>query len=242
MASKLIALFDEKATALSLLTLISCSGAEAPPTSVIKDSATRSTQSGPAVVTPSAAPKGEQVLSAPTAAEEAEDPKTHQRILELLKKYGATFGTLEHQPTKTSQESADVRGVPLASGSKAMLLKSKGEFFLAVLSAAKALDLPAIRKLLGISKLSLASLDDVKKITGCLNGAVPPFGSLFGIKTYLDRSVIEQGPEINFNAGLRTFSVLHLSVADYLRIEGDNAVIENFSMPAAAPTPVAGSN
>jgi len=50
-------------------------------------------------------------------------------------------------------------------------------------------------------------MDEVKKITKCLNGAVPPFGSIFGIKTYVDNSLVKQGDYISFNAGLRTKSV-----------------------------------
>lgn len=171
---------------------------------------------------------------------DAEDPATHKRILELLSANGATFGTLVHAPTKTSQESADVRGVPLSSGAKAILLKNKKDHVLCVMSASQTLDFPAVRKLVGSSKLCMASLEDVKKVTGCINGAVPPFGSLFGIRTYVDRSIISQGKEINFNAGLRTFSVLHLQVDDYLRIEGANATVESFTTaspttPAATP-------
>ena len=69
-----------------------------------------------------------------------------------------------------------------------------------------------------------------------------PFGSLWGLKTYMDTSLQEQarlvwspsrardhrhsyrpflaqGDTINFNAGLRTHSV-SMSVAEYLRVEG----------------------
>ena len=54
--------------------------------------------------------------------------------------------------------------------------------------------------------------------TGCVNGAVPPFGSLFGAHTYLDKSLIEQGDTMNFNAGLRTHSI-NMKVEDYLNVE-----------------------
>ena len=89
-----------------------------------------------------------------------------------------------------------------------MLLKlEKDEVFtLVVLSAAKKLSWKAVRKLLGTKKVGLASQDEVFKLTKCITGAVPPFGSLFGVKTYADNSLFEQGDTINFNAGLRTCS------------------------------------
>jgi len=119
-----------------------------------------------------------------------------------------------------------VRGVPLASGAKAMLLKGSkplphgSPFLLAVLSAARKADLRALRGALAQKSVSLASVEDVWALTGCVPGAVPPFGSLFaGVKTYCDPSLVEQGEFINFNAALRGSSVIGLRVADFLRVE-----------------------
>jgi hypothetical protein len=46
----------------------------------------------------------------------------------------------------------------------------------------------------------------------------------------VDKSLVEQGPEINFNAGLRTVSVTHLPVSQYLAIE-KAALVEDFTTP-----------
>ena len=84
-------------------------------------------------------------------------------------------------------------------------------------------------KIVGVNKkkLRLATPDVVKDVTGCLPGAVPPFGSLFeGVTTYADKSLQEQGDSINFNGGLRTHS-FGISVADYLAVEKPS--IEDFS-------------
>jgi Ala-tRNA(Pro) deacylase len=93
-------------------------------------------------------------------------------------------------------------------------------FVLAVMSASCELDWTKFKALVGQSKAGMATLSDVAAVTGCLPGAVPPFGSLFdSVTTFMDESVTKQGPEINFNAGLRTFSILGLSVDEYKRIE-----------------------
>lgn len=162
-----------------------------------------------------------------------EDPATSVRVLSLLREHSVVFTTLEHSPTKTSQESADVRGVQLASGAKAMLMKTAkplghgGCYVLAVMSASKTADLKKLRGLLGVSRLSMASVDEVRAVTGCIPGAVPPFGSLFvdkGVSTFVDKSLQSQGAFINFNAGLRTLSVCGLSVDAFLAIEKPNLV------------------
>ena len=52
------------------------------------------------------------------------------------------------------------------------------------------------------------------KLKGCVTGGVPPFGSIFKIPSYVDMSLIEQGNEISFNAGLRTKSVIFVIIKD----------------------------
>ena len=166
--------------------------------------------------------------NASAPSEPAESDATHKRLLALLRGAGATFSLQSHMPTKTSAESAAVRGVPLSSGAKAMLLKVGGgvvlahgtPFVLAVMSAARAMDLGAVRTLLGVKKIALAGLEDVYSLTGVVVGAVPPFGSLFpGVVTIVDESIVTQGKSINFNAALRTVSVIGLPVDEYLTIE-----------------------
>jgi Ala-tRNA(Pro) deacylase len=161
-------------------------------------------------------------------AEPAESPATHERLLSMLSSSGAPFRLSSHAATRTSAESAAVRGVPLSSGAKALLVKASGgrllahggPYLLAVMSAARAVDWKALRAAAGCKQLALAALDDVWALTGCVVGAVPPFGSLFaGCATLVDRSLVDQGPEINFNAALRTQSVLGLPVAAYLALE-----------------------
>ena len=63
-------------------------------------------------------------------------------------------------------------------------------------------------KVLGVprKKLRMATPKDVHEATGCVTGAVPPFGSVFSIPTFVDNSLQEQGSTINFNA-VRDFPV-----------------------------------
>lgn len=63
----------------------------------------------------------------------------------------------------------------------------------------------------------------MRRVTGCISGAVPPFGSIFGLRTFADASLQSQGPTINFNAGLRTFSV-SMATEDYMAVEKPTVV------------------
>ena len=55
-------------------------------------------------------------------------------------------------------------------------------------------------------------------MAGCVPGAVPPFGSVFGVSTLVDPSLEKQGEIINFNIGLRSRSV-SMKTKDYLSLE-----------------------
>ena len=100
-----------------------------------------------------------------------------------------------------------------------MLVKEGVEnFLLCVMAANKKVSWKKVKSVIKTKKINLASEEDVRILTKCLPGAVPPFGSAFGLKTYLDKFLIEQGETINFNCGLRTHSIC-LSTKDYLDYE-----------------------
>jgi Ala-tRNA(Pro) deacylase len=158
-------------------------------------------------------------------APEAEDEYTYNQICEKLTSLNIKYGLLIHAPVRTSEEAAAIRGVSLDGGAKAMLFKDSksGTFYLAVMSATKRVSWKLVKNNLKVKKLELANEEEVKKITRCLPGAVPPFGSAFGVKTLLDPSLIKQGDSINFNVGLRTHS-MNLKVEDYLKAENPEIV------------------
>lgn len=142
---------------------------------------------------------------------------TLQLIRELLTNAGSTFVEMEHEPTLTSEQAAQVRGVTLEIGGKALVIKTDAIFCLFVLSAALRLDSRAIRKSLGARRTRFATSEELKRLTGLVPGSVPPFGRpILPFSLYVDGS-IEKNEEIAFNAGSLTHSI-RMSVADYLRI------------------------
>ena len=159
-----------------------------------------------------------------------EDPATFEAIKAKLSNSKIFYGLTFHEAVRTSQEAADVRGATLESGAKAMLLAVQNKdiliYILSVMSAAKKLSWKKVRALLGTKKVSMASEQEVWNISKCLPGAVPPFGSIMGIKTICDKSLVSQGTDINFNCGLRTASIM-MKVDDYLKTE--NPQIEDFT-------------
>ncbi len=86
-----------------------------------------------------------------------------------------------------------------------------------VIPADRKLDSKQVRKALGIRALRFATQAELSELTGLPPGAVPPFGSLFGLPTYCDTRLAEN-ERINFNAGDNSISV-SLRYTDYLPVE-----------------------
>lgn len=139
-----------------------------------------------------------------------------ERIRQVLSAQGVSYELLEHEPVTTSEEAARVRGVPLRTGAKAMVLKTKEGFLLAVFPANRRINFKRLRGVLGARRLRLATPEEVETITGLTKGAIPPLGNLFGLPTYMDPALLEE-EFIYFNAGSHTHSV-RMRSADLLRL------------------------
>jgi Ala-tRNA(Pro) deacylase len=134
-----------------------------------------------------------------------------------LQRESVSFREVHHQPTRTSEESAQARGEDLRVGGKALLLRVDSEFRLFVLSADRKLDSAAIRTVFGAKKTRFASAEELMDLTGLPPGSVPPFGPpILPFPLYADPSVFEN-ERIAFNAGSLTDSII-LSVTDYRRV------------------------
>ncbi len=140
-----------------------------------------------------------------------------ERLQERLQAGGVAFTVLRHAAVYTSEEAAAVRGVPLASGAKALVLKAGDAFVMAVVAADRKLDSKKARAALASKSIRFASREEVERITGLRPGSIPPFGSLFGLPTCCDPALGDSAT-INFNAGDHAISV-QMTYADYVALE-----------------------
>src|SRR5216683_2495512 len=134
------------------------------------------------------------------------EPSVFDRLNSWLQGGGISFTVLRHEPVYTSEQAAAVRGTPLASGAKALVVRAGEDFVLLVLPADRKLDSRKARTGLGVKNVRFASREEVEQFTGLQPGSIPPFGSLFGLKTYCDPD-LGLNASINFNAGDHAISV-----------------------------------
>jgi Ala-tRNA(Pro) deacylase len=143
-------------------------------------------------------------------------PAITERLLAWLGAVAVPFRVLEHAPVRTSAEAAAVRGTPLEAGAKALVVRADDRPIHLVLSADRRVDNARLRRVLGVRRVRFATPDELLTLTGCVPGAVPPFGNLFGLEVLVDEE-LTRCAEIAFNAGSRAVSVT-MRCADMVRL------------------------
>lgn len=141
-----------------------------------------------------------------------------ENIRALLTSACIPFREMEHEATRTSEESAAARGESLSVGAKALLLRTGDSFSLFVLPADRKLDSTAIRRHLGIRKMRFATPEELYDLVGLVPGAVPPFGEpILPFKIYADEAIGTTEDKVAFNAGSLNHSVI-MAASDWQSI------------------------
>lgn len=102
------------------------------------------------------------------------------------------------------------------SGAKALIFRSDGKFLMLVIAGDKSADMKVLKFTLRVKSLSLATPEEALQVTHCTIGSIPPFGNLFGIPVYVDKSLY-RNERINFNAGRHDTSI-QMSIEDWERV------------------------
>ena len=138
-------------------------------------------------------------------------------IQSLLKKHAIPYSFLEHEAGRTSEEMVKIRkDFSLSEGAKALIVAIDSGFVQVVVPGDKKFANAKLRKITGTKNIRFATEKELAEITdGILPGAVPPFGNLFSIKVYADKTLLHS-ERIVFNCGERTASIA-MSAKDYLK-------------------------
>ncbi|MBW3542656.1 MAG: YbaK/EbsC family protein [Planctomycetes bacterium] len=114
------------------------------------------------------------------------------RIEEFLREQKVPFDVLHHRTTYTAQDTAHSLHVPGDNLAKTVVLNVDGEHVLAVLPATHAIDFDSLRQALSARSVELAPEDELSTLfDDCELGAVPPFGSQYGLPTLVDKPLCE---------------------------------------------------
>jgi Ala-tRNA(Pro) deacylase len=124
----------------------------------------------------------------------------------------------EQRPhSSNAQQVAAEEHIPSKMMAKSVIVKVDGRFILAVLPASRRTDLSRLKVAVGAKEIHFASeLEFVGLFPDCEVGAMSPFGNLYGMPVYVDKSLAE-GDEIVFNAGTHQ-DTIRMRYADFARL------------------------
>jgi len=139
-----------------------------------------------------------------------------KRLIDCLDGKKISYETLRHPEAVTAQRIAQAEHVKGRRHAKVVMVKSGGQHLMIVLPAEHLIDLAKLAKILG-KEVSLENEEEFESFfPDCAVGAMPPFGNLYGVPTYVDKSLAEED-YIVFEAGTHT-EAIKLSYRDYEKI------------------------
>jgi Ala-tRNA(Pro) deacylase len=139
-----------------------------------------------------------------------------KRVIDCLKENKAHYEILHHPEAVTAQRIAQAEHVKGRHHAKAVMVKSGDQHLMIVLPADHQIDLEKAEKTIG-NAVSLGKEQEFKSLfSDCAIGAMPPFGNLYNLPTYVDKQLAAQD-YIVFEAGTHT-DAIKMSYRDYEKI------------------------
>lgn len=153
-------------------------------------------------------------------------------IVEKLQRYlddnHVRYEVLSHPAAYTAQEAAAAQHVKGRDFAKVVMAETAAGAVMVVLPATRRLDLLKLRGVLGAKEPPRLAHENqfAHLFHPCEPGAMPPFGNLFGVPVYVDRSLAAEDT-IVFQAGTHTDTV-RLRYADFANLV--RPVVDNFTL------------
>jgi Ala-tRNA(Pro) deacylase len=136
-------------------------------------------------------------------------------LLDSLKKNKIPYEILPHAKAYTARMAAAAEAIPREHQAKVVMVSSPKGPAMIVLPADRKLDLRKLRSLIHGPVSLQSEIEFAPIFPDCERGAMPPFGYLYGMPTYVDQHLAEED-YIVFEAGTYT-DAIRISYADYER-------------------------
>lgn len=139
------------------------------------------------------------------------------KIADYLASKKIKFQEISHREAYTAQEVAQSVHVKGQNVVKVVIVKGKKQFYMLALPASHKVDLEQFADVAGETDLRLATEGEIQSLfPECEVGAMPPFGKLWKIDVYADRSLAED-KEIWVQPGSHR-SLIKISLADFKKL------------------------
>jgi len=139
------------------------------------------------------------------------------RVKDYLEQNKVPYSHCTHRLAYTAQEVAAAQHVPGREMAKTIILKTDSQFVMLVLPAVMKINLKTLRDDLPFAHVELATEIEFAEIFPDSElGAMAPFGNLYGLPVYVDKSLAEDA-EIVFNAGTHV-DTIRIKYVDFSRL------------------------
>jgi Ala-tRNA(Pro) deacylase len=152
---------------------------------------------------------------------------TLEKTLDYLDRGLVHYVHSTHSVAYTAREVAAVEHISPHKVAKTIVFVTEEGYAMAVVPADALVDLEALRRLLGVDALRLATEEELAELfPGAELGSMPPFGNLFGLPVFFDRRLLTE-KIVAFNAGTHR-DLIQMNLVDFLRMSeplfGDFAI------------------
>jgi Cys-tRNA(Pro)/Cys-tRNA(Cys) deacylase len=120
---------------------------------------------------------------------------------------GIAYRLLRHGPVRSLAEAADARGVEAADVVKTLVVRrGEGDFLFVLVPGDREISWPKLRRVLGVSRLSMPDAATALAVTGYERGTITPFGSSTPWPTVADVALV--GRTVTLGAGAHGVAAL----------------------------------
>ncbi len=149
------------------------------------------------------------------------------KLKELLDSQKVPYELLSHGEAYTSPEIAHLLHVPGKELAKVIMVRVGERFVMTVLPSTWKIDLGRLQEIFREGQVQIATEEEFKGLfPDCEIGAMPPFGNLYGLGVYVERSLTED-EEIVFQAGTH-HDAIKMRYSDFAALV--NPHVENFHL------------
>jgi len=140
------------------------------------------------------------------------------RLKQLLDASGAVYQHHVHPNVYTAAETAESVHIPSSEMAKTVIVNADGLLRMAVIPANRMVDLTHLKFITRSENIRVATEREFRnEFPGCEVGAMPPFGTIFGLPVYCDVQ-LEHNDFIEFNAGTH-HDTIRMGFHDFRRLE-----------------------
>lgn len=129
---------------------------------------------------------------------------TYQKLKQFYTDHHISFREVEHAPGASAEEYHHALGCRYEQQLKCLLIKvyetGNEHFVMVTIPAQKRADFEKIKQLFNAKKMRGATLDELRQVTECEYGEVPPAGKIFSIPLVMDKDFLKE-KEVFMNAG-----------------------------------------